>query len=363
MLQFIKGFFRIGFGLGTLASIVGIGSGINSLMNSGNPQYGGMGGAPGGQYYIPSGQSSADSSWQQALAQLMGNQQNTAANVTPELYQTFLNQAGINTQPMVQAGQDAGAAYGQNAQLAQMLSSMLGGQAGQNFGNASQIMNTAMDPQQALYNRTAQQTQDQTRAAESASGVAMSPYGAGLESQAMNNFNIDWQNAQLGRQVSGAGAATQLGQLGGQDVSGAYGMAGQVPTNLLQSGTVPAQTAMTAYGMPAQAAQNYASGMTSAVSSPYSGIMSQIIPYLTYGSGATNNAFTGSMAGQAQNQSMTNQGINTIMSGLGTGSQNGLGNWLGSLFSTPQGGYGGGVGTTSSYANMGGVDSGAGFSA
>lgn len=79
------------------------------------------------------------------------------------------------------------------------------GQAGQ------QTYLTALDPQQALYNRTLQQVQDQSRAADSARGLAMSPYSAGLENQATRDFNIDWQNQQLQRQIqalqgfSGAG--------------------------------------------------------------------------------------------------------------------------------------------------------------
>jgi hypothetical protein len=84
-----------------------------------------------------------------------------------------------------------------------------------------QTYNTALDPQQALYGRTQQQLQDQVRASDSARGVAMSPYSAGVENKAMSDFNIDWQNQQLGRQVQGLGAmgqantaATGIGQLG-----------------------------------------------------------------------------------------------------------------------------------------------------
>lgn len=66
-----------------------------------------------------------------------------------------------------------------------------------------QTYQTALDPQSSLYNRTAQQTQDQVRAGESARGITMSPYGAGVEGKAMSDFNIDWQNQQLQRQVQG----------------------------------------------------------------------------------------------------------------------------------------------------------------
>lgn len=78
------------------------------------------------------------------------------------------------------------------------------------LGAEQQTLNTAYDPQNALYNRTAQQLQDQTRAGEAAQGVAGTPYGAGVENQAMSNFNIDWQNNQLQRQATGASTAEGL---------------------------------------------------------------------------------------------------------------------------------------------------------
>jgi hypothetical protein len=76
-----------------------------------------------------------------------------------------------------------------------------------------QIMQTAMDPQNALYNRTQQQLTDQIRAGLAARGLNMSGVGQGIEQQGLNNFNIDWQNNLLGRQVQGAGAYTALAGL------------------------------------------------------------------------------------------------------------------------------------------------------
>jgi hypothetical protein len=77
------------------------------------------------------------------------------------------------------------------------------------------LIQMGFDPQQALYARTANQTAQQQAAALAQSGVAGTPYGAGVAGQNMNNFNIDWQNAQLGRETSAAGAAGNLlGQIG-----------------------------------------------------------------------------------------------------------------------------------------------------
>lgn len=69
--------------------------------------------------------------------------------------------------------------------------------------------NLSRDPQNALYDRTLQRMQDQVRAGQSARGVAMSPYGAAGEGEASKNFNIDWANNQLSRQVAGLGGLAQ----------------------------------------------------------------------------------------------------------------------------------------------------------
>jgi hypothetical protein len=71
----------------------------------------------------------------------------------------------------------------------------------------SQMLTNAFDPQQALYGRTLQQVTDQTRSGEAARGVANTPYGAAAEGNALSNFNIDWQNQQLQREMAGLGSA------------------------------------------------------------------------------------------------------------------------------------------------------------
>jgi hypothetical protein len=85
---------------------------------------------------------------------------------------------------------------------------------------AQSLMQMGFDPQNALYGRTLQQVQDQTRAAEAARGIGSSPFGAGLESDATKNFNIDWQNQLLNRAATGAAGAgglmTEAGGLFGQ---------------------------------------------------------------------------------------------------------------------------------------------------
>jgi len=59
----------------------------------------------------------------------------------------------------------------------------------------------------------------------------MTPYGAGLENQALNNFNIDWQNNQLQRQIQGGQAASGL-QSG---AAGQYANASAMPYGAAQT--------------------------------------------------------------------------------------------------------------------------------
>jgi hypothetical protein len=103
------------------------------------------------------------------------------------------------------------------------------------------ILNTANDPQQALYERTRQQVQEQTRAGLEARGIDMMPLGAGLENDQIRNFNIDWKNAQLARQVQGAQGAASLGGL----ESGIIGAGNQTAATGLGLGQLGNQTAQT----------------------------------------------------------------------------------------------------------------------
>jgi hypothetical protein len=132
------------------------------------------------------------------------------------------------------------------------------------FGAGGNILNTAFDSQQDLYNRTLQQVQDQTRAANEAAGVGTTPYGAGIESQAARNFNIDWQNQQLQRMIQGgqAGAGLQAGAspLFMQSAGLPYGAAQTIGGNQMGALGQLGQFGTSAAGIPGQqigALQNY----------------------------------------------------------------------------------------------------------
>jgi hypothetical protein len=117
--------------------------------------------------------------------------------------------AGITQGGLPATQQLAGQGAAMAPQFAQQLQ-----QAYQPLGQAAgQILQTGFDPQSALYNRTAQQVLDQSRAVNAMSGVGTSPYGAGVTGQTMANFNIDWQNQQLQRQAQAAQSAGNLTNL------------------------------------------------------------------------------------------------------------------------------------------------------
>ena len=153
-------------------------------------------------------------------------------------------------------GNGTAQAVGQGAQGIGGLTSMI-------VPYAQQILQNGFDPQNALYGRAAQQLTDQTRAGQSARGIAMSPYGASLENQALSNFNLDWQDRQLGRQntaLGGFNSAVQGGVGAGQ---GALGLGQGAQDLSMRGAATPYSTyndiinnAVGAYGAYGQAGQN-----------------------------------------------------------------------------------------------------------
>ncbi len=193
--------------LQSLASIAG--GPVGQLISAVAPAVGAaVGAATGPSIPVLPGQQQAGLNAFNAISAYPGQAAQFAATNPQYANQAFQSQfnnpyAGQALQGAQQAGQmatgAAGPAYG----------------SGQNLINAqNQILQTSMDPQQALYNQLLQQTTDQTRAGEAARGLAMSPIGSQLESNALNQFNIAWQNQQLNRQIAGANAAGTAGRTG-----------------------------------------------------------------------------------------------------------------------------------------------------
>ena len=198
----ILAFFRLP-GLDFASGLAGLTGGILGMKNAGD--------LPTGTNWYGNALGANADLWT-ALQALSGGAQSADPNVT-SAYQNLL---GIDTSGLVGAGQQAGQQFGGLADLAQMYGGQLGQQAQQQFGAGQNIYNMGLDPNQKLHDYMQGQVVDASRGGQAARGIAMSPYGAGLENQATSNFNMDWQNQLLNRASQGLQGMNQANLLGGQ---------------------------------------------------------------------------------------------------------------------------------------------------
>lgn len=210
------------------------------------------------------------------------------------------------------------------------------------------VLTQSQDPQQALYNQTAQQTQDQSRVANAAAGTANSPYGAAVEGQNMNNFNIDWQNQQLNRAMSGLQSASGAATGAATAATGAGNLGASGAANTLQGGTTPYTTSMTQAQNQQAALNDLMQGLTGG-NTINQQTLSEIMPYLSLGAGQANQ-----QAGL--NQTSYQDALGQQQGAAGLGSM--LGSGLSSLFS----GSGGMSGLSSLFSSGGGAAGASGLS-
>jgi hypothetical protein len=208
-------------------------------------------GSPGGtaSIYSPQAQPQADQTYQQFLGQL-SNQSLASLN-------NMLNFGGPPAQNYYPIAQNLASQIYSNPYADQTMSAIQGiapllsqvGQQQVGYGNtvaaqapqltaaANQIYGTAFDPRQELYNQQLGQTRDLANAQNAVSGLAGSPYGAGLADEATQNFMTSWQNQQLGRQLQGI-QGLSAGSLGAANL---YGQAGNLQNAGLQQQLAGAQ--------------------------------------------------------------------------------------------------------------------------
>lgn len=272
--------------------------------------------------YSPSGQSAADQQYQGLTSSAYPYISQTTANVAPQaqaLSQQLVSnpyaaqqQTGANAAASTGANQIAPQEYAASSNLQAL------GDVGANSGYASQILQQGFDPQQALYNQQYQQTIDQQNAINAMYGLGSSPYGAGVTGQVGNNFNLNWQNQQLGRENTAITGYDNLASGAANAYTGA--------SNLGNAGL---QTATTAANLPyltsAGQAQTGLQGLGSYaqdVSSAYAPASSQIGNLAQYLSLGQSSTALNQQAAESQNAS--------LFSGLG-----GLGSLLGQTASNP----------------------------
>jgi hypothetical protein len=393
--------FGAGFGAAIAGGIASAGAGalISGLTSPGTS--GGSGGG-GSNYYVPTGLQTADQQWQDlqkgninaynqyALApygytsleqgiqanNLYGPQYQAGAGAAGDAYRAL---AGDFNQQAIQnwATQGNLQALSQN-QYGNLNDA--GNQAFTDLRNAgAQVYNTAMDPQSALYNRTVQQLQDQYGATNSMYGLGSSAAGAGVANQGLNNFNIDWQNAQLQRQLQGLqGYAGAYGQ-GAGSYQGLAGTANQalnqgfgtalnygnlagnqanlIPGLQLSSGQVPYQTGQQIAQASGNLGNTFGQYLNSNVYSPAQSFQGQAIPYMNYGQGAQAIPYQAQAQGAGAAGSLVSQGINQGLqnfSGFGSPAQSGYFGTLQSPGNYTGAGYGGfGQGDTTGYTGGG----------
>ncbi len=166
--------------------------------------------APG---VLQQGIANANQAWNTAMSAIP--QATGGYQLAPQVYNQIMSQIPAATQgfqlgpQMLAQAQSAIPAATQGYQLApaqlMAMMSMLP-QATAQMPYAAQTLQTGYDPQNALYSQQAQQLEDQTNAINAESGLAGSPFGAGVTGQNLNNFNVNWQNNLLSRQVAALGA-------------------------------------------------------------------------------------------------------------------------------------------------------------
>ena len=117
-----------------------------------------------------------------AYGQQAGQYSGTSPNMANQAFNAQYNNpyAGGYQQAAGQAGQmyDQGAQAGYNNGM-------------NGYGAANQVLNTAFDPQNALYNQTANNLMNQTNAQQALRGLGNSPQGAQEAGTTLGNFNID----------------------------------------------------------------------------------------------------------------------------------------------------------------------------
>jgi hypothetical protein len=256
------------------------------------------------------------------LNQLLPQQVSAVSGYAPSVsgqVQNITNQAVNNPyagQAVTGAQQAGGYGTGTLAPQQQGSATSLFNTAGAAGGYVPQALATGFDPNNAVYNQQYQKMLDQQNAINAMTGVANTPYGAGVTGSQAQNFNTNWLANEQARQQAAAStagtlattqgnAATQGGQVG-QAGMNTETTASALPYTTTEQQALNALQTLTA----GTAAVGGATGATSDV-------LNSILQYLGYGT----------QAGTAQQQQS-----NATYSGIGQG--------LGGLFGLNTGGGG-----------------------
>lgn len=270
--------------LGTTA--YGMLSGDSGSSAPANQSYGGQ------PNYVPTNQPGADQQYQGIY-----NQLNSYATALPGQtipgYQAYTS--NIQNNPYA-AGAQAGA--GQVAQAGQQAAGQQISGGTNLYGAGNQILSTAFDPQHALYDYSRNQASQQAAVSNAQAGVT-GPYAAGVTNQALQNFDMNWQNQQLQRQQTGELAANQA-------YAGASNLSNAGLSTYGTSSAAPYNTYLSQQQNDIGALSSLSSG-TSGAFAPAQMEQNMLQSYLGLGQSASNIAQAGQQAGFNQNQKLGSQ--------------------------------------------------------
>jgi hypothetical protein len=283
--------------------------------------------------YQPSNQPGIDQSFNNIFGELATGTTNIPAQLYPE-YQGIADQIIHNpTAPVYQqaannTGQNLNAVANQDFTAGTDLSKILP----MILPYAQQILQLGADPQGALYNRTLHQTQDQVRAGLNARGLGMSGVGAGIEGDAVNNFNIDWQNNALQRLLTGAQGASGLFTAGENAARSASERSNAGAQEELAAGRTPYETFNTIKNDKLKGLDTESTAGQNTWALPES-LMQDALNYLGYGSNASKTALAGAQQKFDNNQTNASN-IGSLFNSLqSNNSSSGGGGFLNSLTS------------------------------
>ena len=180
------------------------------------------------------------------------------------------------------------------------------GAGGSLMGAGGNVLNTAFDPQNQLYQQYQNLTTDQARANASAAGLGTTPIGASSVDWANNNFNLNWANAQLQRQIAGLGAAGGAYQGAGGLFGQAAGMQAGAAPLFMQSASYPWQTGQQIGGANLGTLGQFgalgagASGQQATTNQQYLNYLMQTGALQQAGNAANLNAYNAMLSGQQQ---------------------------------------------------------------
>jgi hypothetical protein len=290
--------------------------------------------------YTPQWQSGADSTLSGNLASQSSDASSISGFALPQLQQQTTNLINDPNAASAMSTANSSSAMGEAAGQQQMgVGQGLYGLASSLSPMASQIYQTAFDPQGQLYQQQYQQSQDAQNAMAAMYGVSSGPYGANLAAQNANNFNLQWGNNQLGRETQGASAISGLDALGGSlDQTGA-GLQSQGLNTYQTAGMLPYVTSQGIYGNNLSALGSYAGAAGSAMQ-PGASVDSGLSSYLGLGQSATQL--------NQQRQQMMYQQQAATMSGIGSLAGMALAPFTGGMSMGMGSLFGGGVGNGAS---------------